>query len=169
MLQFPCKIPCWLPRVYSVMRRWTTAASLHRLPLRWKVCTFLMWDFLFNLQIIYLICNLRHEATYLLSLELSSIEEYLGEYDSLILLIYKYCFFIFLVYIMLHPIFLSVLCSVYVGVLNYFMCSVWAYVKPFFDCDLIDFVTFCLWKHKYPLIQWLSFRIRYLFLSFLFT
>ena len=54
---------------------------------------------------------------------------------------------------MLHPIFLSVLCSIYVGLLNYFMCSVLAYVKPFTDCDLIDFITFCLWKGKYPLIQ----------------
>ena len=54
---------------------------------------------------------------------------------------------------MLHPNFLSVLCSIYVGLLNYFMCSVLAYVKPFIDRDLIDFITFCLWNNKYPLIQ----------------
>ena len=39
------------------------------------------------------------------------------------------------------------------GLLNYFMCSVLAYVKPFIDRDLIDFITFCLWNNKYPLIQ----------------
>ena len=60
---------------------------------------------------------------------------------------------------MLHPNFLSVQCLVSVGVLNYFMCSVLAYVKPFIDFDVIDFVTFCLWKDMFPLIQWLSFRI----------
>ena len=54
---------------------------------------------------------------------------------------------------MLHRNFLSVLCSVYVGVLNYFMRSVLACVKPFIDSDLIDFVPFSLWKDKYPLIQ----------------
>ena len=54
---------------------------------------------------------------------------------------------------MLHPNFLSVLCSIYVGLLNYFMCSVLAYVKPFTDRDLIDFITFCLWNNEYTLIQ----------------
>ena len=54
---------------------------------------------------------------------------------------------------MLHPNVLSVLFLVYVGVLNYFMCSVLAYVKSFIDCDVIDFVSFCLWKDNYPLIR----------------
>ena len=47
---------------------------------------------------------------------------------------------------MLQPNILSVLCSVDVGVLNYFMCSILVYVKPFIDCHLIEFVTLCLWK-----------------------
>ena len=82
---------------------------------------------------VYMICSFHHEVTYLSSLELSWIEGYIGECDSFILLIYKCCFFIFLLYVMLYPNFLSVLCSVYVVVLNYFMCSVLAYVKPFID------------------------------------
>ena len=81
------------------------------------------------------------------------LEGYIGDYDSSVLLMFKYCYFIFLVYVMLHRNFLSVLCSVYVGVLNYFMRSVLACVKPFIDSDLIDFVPFSLWKDKYPLIQ----------------
>ena len=58
------------------------------------------------------------------------LEGYIGDYDSSVLLMFKYCYCIFLVYVMLHLNFLSVLCSVYVGVLNYFMRSVLAYVKP---------------------------------------
>ena len=54
--------------------------------------------------------------------------------------------FLFSGYVMLLLYFLFVLCSVYVEALNYFTCSVLVYVKPFIDCDGIDFVTFCLMK-----------------------
>ena len=54
----------------------------------------------------------------------------------------------FVKYAMLHLYFLSVLCSVYVGVLTYFICSILAYIKPFIDCDGINFVIFCLWEDK---------------------
>ena len=65
----------------------------------------------------------------------------------------------FVKYVMLHPYFLSVLCSVYVGVLTYFVCFILACIKPFIDCDGIDFVIFCLWKDKFRLLQCLNFRI----------
>ena len=73
-------------------------------------------------------------------------------------------------YVIIYPCFLSVLCSVYLRVLTYFICSILAYVKPFIVCDRINFVILCLWKDKCRLLQCLKFRIWYLlFLTFQFT
>ena len=59
----------------------------------------------------------------------------------------------FVKYVMLHPYFLSVLCSVYVRVLACFICSILEYIKPFIVCDGIDFVILSLWKDKCRLLQ----------------
>ena len=76
----------------------------------------------------------------------------------------------FVKYVIKRPYFLSVLCSVYVRVLTYFICSILAYVKPFIVCDGINFLILCLWKDKCRLLQCLKFRIWYLlFLTFQFT
>ena len=69
---------------------------------------------------------------------------------------------------MLHPNVLSVLCSIYVGVLNHFMCSILAYVKLFIDCDLMDFITFFLWK-EVSLDSVIKHQDMISFLSFLLT
>ena len=65
----------------------------------------------------------------------------------------------FVKYVMMHPYFLSVLCSVYVRVLKYFICSILAYIKPFILCDGINCVILCLWKDECRLLQCLKFRI----------
>ena len=65
----------------------------------------------------------------------------------------------FVKYAMLQPYFFSVLCPVYVGVLTYFICSTLAYIKPYIDCDGIDFVIFWLWKDNCHLLKCLNFGI----------